>query len=380
MKNKVTRNRILKITALVLLVTVCSLLLQEFFLCHSDNNRERIKGFYLEDKDSIDVVFIGASEIYCDYAPTLAYRDYGFTSYPVATQGSTIGNYITAIKEAVRTQHPKLIVIEINGALYNEKDLNNESYRRNYIDGIPLNQNKIDYINKYVTDNKIEYYLPIIKYHNNWTKLPHGVKWDLAIDLDLLRGYTIMKGVKNMPSFFDLDGKKVYNTDKKELKKTSPLEEQSETQLRELLDFCKDENLNVLFTRFPHAVVKKELYRFRRSHTVENIIKEYGFDYITFDPLIEEIGLDPEKDFYNSEHLNIYGQVKFTNYICEYLVDDYSVTPSVLTEKQKKEWDRCARYYDAYYAFNVELFEKGDDTHAGGDLRTLIGMWKYLKK
>ena len=53
--------RAVKIICLILALTLTAGLLQEFILCHADHNRQRLKGFYLEDKDSLDVVFMGAS-------------------------------------------------------------------------------------------------------------------------------------------------------------------------------------------------------------------------------------------------------------------------------------------------------------------------------
>ena len=77
--------RAIKIFCFVLLVAVCVGFLQEYVLCHADHNRERLKGFYQEDKDSLDVVYMGASDVYSDVAPGYAYRRDGITSYIFAT-------------------------------------------------------------------------------------------------------------------------------------------------------------------------------------------------------------------------------------------------------------------------------------------------------
>ena len=44
-------------------------------------NIATIEGFYKEPKDSIDVMMIGASEVYADYSATEAWKNYGYTSY-----------------------------------------------------------------------------------------------------------------------------------------------------------------------------------------------------------------------------------------------------------------------------------------------------------
>ena len=91
MKKKLYITRAIKITALLLIVVLFSLVLQSYVLVHYDGNRMRLDGYYLEEKNSLDVVFIGASDIYASFAPGLAYEKFGFTSYSYATASSTAG-------------------------------------------------------------------------------------------------------------------------------------------------------------------------------------------------------------------------------------------------------------------------------------------------
>lgn len=379
MKKKVFFKRTIKIISLLLAVVICSYLLQTFLLCHSDSNRERIKAFYLEKKDTIDVVFVGASEVYCDFASAYAYGKYGFTSYPYVSQGLPMTLYKTAIKEVVSRQHPKLIVIEINGALYGDKHMSNDAYYRYYLDSMPLNRNKIDYIQNNITNDRIEYYAPLIKYHNNWTKFPKGVNWNAAVMLDDLRGYSLLKGVKNETVKYGIDKKDVLNYNKHEKDKRVKLNPQCYEGLIDLLEFCKEENLNVLFTRFPHPITKDELNRPRRANTAGDIVRKYGFEYLNFDHMFNELDIEPGNDFYNSEHMNIYGQQKFTDYLSEYIIKNYGITQTELDEKTKARWDKCAQQYEIYEQMNLDAFENGESVVLGGDLKSTLRALKYKK-
>ena len=377
MKKKLYLNRTIKLISLFLAVAVCSYLLQTFLLCHSDSNRERIKAFYLEKEDTLDVVFIGASEVYCDFASSYAYGKYGFTSYPYVSQGMPITLYTTAVKEVLRKQHPKLFVVEINAALYGSEHMVNESYYKYYLDSMPLNKNKIDFIENNITENKIEYYLPLIKYHNNWSKFPKDLNWSFAVVLDYFRGYNLLKGVKNNTVTSDLKKEELYNYSKKEKNRCLDLEPSCYQGFIEFLDFCKSENLNVVFTRFPHPIIKNGLNRSRRANEIGKILKEYGYDYLNFDYMLDELGLDPVNDYYNAEHMNIFGQKKFTEYFSEYLMEHYSITESELDEKTKERWDKCAEEYEIYEQLNLDAFENGEDVTLGGDFKTFI---RKLKK
>ena len=72
--------RTVKLISLLLIVSLFTLFLQNFVLCHIDHNKLRIDGFYLEDENSLDVVLTGASELYTGFSPGLAYEKFGFTS------------------------------------------------------------------------------------------------------------------------------------------------------------------------------------------------------------------------------------------------------------------------------------------------------------
>lgn len=379
MKRKDRILRAVKITSLLLALIMCIGVLQEFILCHSDHNRERIKGFYLEDKDSIDVVFIGSSEVYAGFSSCYAYEKFGFTSYPVATQSNVVQSLKTQIKTAIKEQNPKLIVVELNGALYgNDDPLENEANVRNYIDNIPFDSDKEEFITEYVTENQLEYYLPIVKYHSVWNGFPSGLGRSLSIMQDYVRGYNYLKGAKNKTEIYT-EKKKVYNDSLKNNDTKNALTEKSEVYLRECLEYCKSENIeNVVFVRFPHIVVNKTLERFYRGNAIGDIIAEYGYDYLNFERNFEDTGLNVDTDFYDIDHMNIYGQIKFTEYLGKYIRDNYGISESTLSPSQKEEWETCVKYYDAYRDYNVALIEDREIKEIGESYMCMREIKKFL--
>ncbi|MCH5191504.1 MAG: hypothetical protein J1F23_05000 [Oscillospiraceae bacterium] len=379
MKMKIYIIRAIKIMSLLLAVVLCVGVLQEYVLCHADHNRERIKGFYLEDKDSVDVVLIGASEIYADFSSCYAYEKFGFTSYPISTQSNIVQNFKTQIKSAIKEQHPKLIVVEVNGALYiKDEDLEKEANFRNYVDNIPLDSDKVEFISECVTENQLEYYLPIIKYHSVWNDFPKGLKWNLSIIQSTVRGYNYLKGAKCKAVIYKEKGK-VYNSSLKDNDKRNDLNEKAEQYLRECLEYCKSENIdNIVFVRFPHIVTQKSLTRFYRGNTIGDIIAEYGYDYINFERNFDDTGLDVNTDFYNFDHLNIYGQRKFTEYFGRYIQENYGISESTLTPSQKEEWDTCVKYYEAFSEYSFSLIENKKNIEVREDYKCMKEIEKYL--
>ena len=360
--NKAKQNtlRAVKLICLFLALAVTAGVLQEFVLCHADHNRQRLKGFYLEDKDSLDVVFMGASEVYSDFAPGYAYEKFNLTSYLFSTQSNSILNYKAQLKNVLSRQNPDLIVIELNGALYaDDGETTKEANLRNYADNVPLDMTKAEWIAENGSDNVMEYVFPLMKYHSVWQDVPDNLLYQETVMENKLNGYSYLKGILNEAAIFKATQSSMNSMLQQSANSRKPLGAPEEQALRELLAFCKEENLtNVVFARFPHIVVRRTFSRFERSNTVADIVNEYGFDYINFELNYDQTGLDETTDFYNLDHLNVYGQVKFTEFFTNYLMEHYNVAPHELTKSQEEEWRVCANYYNAYYQYSDALIQE----------------------
>ena len=138
------------------------------------------------------------------------------------------------------------------------------------------------------------------------------------------------------------------------------------------LDYCKEQNYNnLLFVRFPH-IVKQETYkRFTRGNRAFDIISEYGFNYINFERDSTAMSYSTD-DYYNHDHLNIYGSVKFTDYFGKIITDKYKVQKTVLDEKNEKQWNEAVDFWYKFYDYTdyrfkqntknkkIELYETND--------------------
>ena len=351
--------RTIKIASFCLAATAVLYVLQEYVLCHLDHNRLRIDGYYLEEENTLDGVFTGASEAYSDFSPGLAYEKFGFTSFPYASASATAGAAITQIKEIKRTQNPQLIVMEINPFLYpDDRNETKEGSIRNYIDNVPLNQNKIEYIKSLETADEAEYYLPFIKYHSSWSEYPGGIKFLGALVQQHIRGYTLLKGYKSNTGSCREDGSYLNDkliSDDSEL----PLTEDSDNKLRELLEYLNDNDIkNVLFIRAPHLVRRNDYESFCMANRAGKIINSYGFDFINFER--DEITMSyPASEYYNVQHLNIYSSAKFTEYLGTILTERYGVHKSELNEKQTERWNQAVEYYHKLYRCIDALNQEG---------------------
>ena len=328
-------------------------LAQQYMFRNSGRDDYRMDGFRLEDKNSLDVVLIGASEIYTGFSSAYAYELQGFTSYPYAVAAGPVTLWKTMLTETLSRQNPQVIVVEVNGAVYNKpEDLHSNAAMHYVLDRMPLGANKIQAVKTLVTDDTddaICFFVPLIKYHSNWQNLKELKGIAGSVLMQNMRGHTLLKGVSTSLAIVPPEAEMM---DLKEDYSEKPLDEEAEQYFRDFLEFCQSKNLQVLFTRFPHQIQTKgtgQLYpNFQKTNTMEKIVAEYGFPFLNMERLFDEIGLDPDKDFYNPNHLNIYGQRKLTEFLSRYLVDNFDLTPHELTESQKAAWEESAEYYERF--------------------------------
>ncbi|WP_416325214.1 hypothetical protein [[Eubacterium] hominis] len=303
----------------------------------------RVKNFYQLTDNSIDMMIIGASTSYTDFSAPLAWHKYGITSYSLATNMAPMGLAKSMLIEARKYQNAKLFVIDINGILYNDEYETKEGSLRLWIDNMKYSKNKIDTIRELIPQNeRMSYYIPFLKYHSNWDKGLECLKaakqeidtWRDPVNLSILgvEGRTRMQPMNNVYSVANY-------------KKESNMYEKSGQHLKELLEYCKNEDLsNVVFTNMPRYYNDKMLPQRERLNTAKRLIQEYGYRCIDLDDYVEEIGLDPKTDFYNPNHLNIYGQTKTTYFLMDMLLKDYHLKG----EHDNSDVERWNKEYETY--------------------------------
>ncbi len=367
------KKKIVKICCFMLVFLLFLSGVSAFLQVNSLSDGLRIKGFYLEPENSLDVVTIGASETYTAIAPGMLWKEYGFTSYDYSVAGSPIAIVKSQVKEVLKHQKPKLIVIEINGALQKDDSYQTDENRlRKYIDNMPWSANKVETISELIPKKEqINYFVPFLKYHSNWQSL------DMCLANLYVQARMRLEGGSGLKGFQTVSDKKNASGDVIDITNdtsTLSLTDLSEYYLRDLLQYLKDEQIdNVLFMRIPHRITEKTYPVYQRANEAEKIIKEYGFSYVDFEAQKEEIGLDMTEDFYNDHHMNLFGQKKFTDYFGAYLVEHYELKDSEHSEKIVKAWDNAAEDTDECISYTKKMLEKKKS-------KTMNEGWKELKK
>lgn len=356
---KAALKRFLKVLALLVPIAAMVLFTQEYLFYYEDDNGSRISGFYTEPADSLDMVMLGASEVYNGFAPGYAYDYSGLTSYLYASTANSGALYLSQVKEIFAHQDPQLLIIEVHGFLAAaQKELYGDWITRRYVENIPMSTDKIATILRHGYDDPISYLVPFFKYHEQCTddaqelcrRFHNRIQQKAAPNH--LKGYGTSSHVHSGQPLYDV----TENDD------TLPLLPEAEAYLLELLAYLQSHHLadRVIFIRFPHKLLTEELFeRYLRANRVEEIITEYGFDYLDLEQNIMDTGLDYEYDFLDSEHLNYYGQMKLTEYLCDKMTEDYGLEPMTQTDENRQRWEESAAYVHALQIYADEIAEKG---------------------
>ena len=93
---------------------------------------------------------------------------------------------------------------------------------------------------------------------------------------------------------------------------------------------------------------------------MQRVINEYGFDFLNTNDYYNEIGLDYSKDFYNENHVNVFGAEKYTEFVADYIATNYDFV-------DKRETEKFSRWNDLYTNFESET-EKAKEI--------ISAMWK----
>ncbi len=304
---------------------------------YSEHAEMIVNGYYEQAEDSIDALLIGNSHVYRYWQPAFAWNEHGLASMEWSTSDMPYGAMKNVVIEALKTQSPKVLVLDAT-VFANGKDgpsnkiyllLDNMKYSKNYFDMI---RNFCDF-SDVTGKTKLQYYIPMIQFHSRWTELS---------ELDFRQ---------TMPSYLNscyqenFLAKTIQPVEHIVTDKRVAIAPRSEDALRDLLEWCQQQDVEILFYAAP--MLRKENQSGRINY-IGDIISEYGMNFVNFndEDLYAMFGFEESEDFQDRNHTNIKGSYKFTKVFGEYLKDRYDL-PDRSGETAYAGWDTQA---SAYYA------------------------------
>lgn len=311
---KKAKKIIIEITAL--LVSLCILLGATSYLGYRFMPLREDYGatwnmFLEEQEDSVDVLFVGSSMIYCDIIPAKLYEKTGHTSYLLSAPYMMPDVAYYYLKEALRTQSPDLVMVEATSFYFSTKEA--DYYKVNY-GYMPYSLNRLEAsLFAAPNDEKLGLLFPMFNYHQRWEDYSLGEIFSKREDArpDLMAGYTLLE--KEMPQ-------------KKRYERQFLCDEEDYNRnivyLHKITELCKEEDIELEFFIVPACEYVNE----ERTQKIRD--ERDDIKVTNFNDVFEELDLLLESDFYDARHVNINGAIKFTDYLADYITQSYELEKS----------------------------------------------------
>lgn len=363
---KLLWTRVCKFLALLLPAVLLVLLLP----VNDFADTPRIQGFYMEEKDSLDMVLIGSSENYAGYSPVLAYEEFGFTSYPYVFSATDFSLFEEQVEEVLLVQSPEIIVVDI-GEMHRANRSNKDTLFRQFMAAVPFSSHKIAMIRQHGDPEQIlSYWFPFFVNHGNMTPetVLNYMKLNGAIRK---RGFTLLKGVVTFTGTGEnWDGPYVTPW------RDTNGDDSAVALSQEVLDTCRDvvavcrkhPEVQFLFINTPHRISTDSAYlSYQTVNAMGAYLQAEGYEFVNLESMTDRLGIIPETDFYNNNHMNLYGQYKLTRYLGQKLTQEYGLKGREQSPENRNNWDTCVEYQKRYFA----LFEEKVAQHIPGE----FGLW-----
>lgn len=364
---KIFKNILKAVAFLVLFLIVFSAVSTPLVISGDDDEYQWMAGIYEEREDSLDAVYLSSSNCYAFWNPVIAWERSGIAVFPFVCSSQPLIAAEYLVREARKTQPDALYIINTNTLgddLVAGKDAppdnlaQGEETGSNFtdvvmhrvLDYLPFSFNKLN-LTHYLCDaaelsfsERLEYYFPIIRYHD---------KWESLTELNFDRELNTVKGADTRYWYFShiYDVTDAYYVPEESL----PISELMTDSLTSLCDYLEEEAVNVLFVTVPRA--EKNEGEPERISTVNDMLRERGFEVLDLRDKKDEIGLDTTVDYYNVNHTNIHGSMKFTYYLSDYLIENYGFEDK-RGDDDYAEWDQAVTDYDVYLKNRILPIEK----------------------
>lgn len=307
---------------IVLFISLFLILMTYYFRVFNFKKSDGIyqmQKFYEEKDNTLDVIFLGSSHMFVNANTSVLWDEYGIASYDLGGSIQPYWNTYHYLVEAFKTQSPKAVVFDVfTAADVNTEYSSFESVVKNTY-GMKLSANKIDAINASVREEDRNcYYYEYPTFHKRYL--------DDISKIDFMKGYEgdyyYLDCWKGETLFFDSNplprpaDDVIFNTT------VGSLTEKNEEYLRKIIDLCKEHNTPLLLVLNPYHVLEYQVPVYNR---VWEIAEETGTDYINFNLLYDEIGVDFEDDFIDACHMKYSGSANFSRYMAGILKEKYDI-------------------------------------------------------
>ncbi len=280
-----------------------------------------------EPDNTIDVLVMGDSESYSSVSPMQLWKDKGYTVYAAGQPGANLGDTLSVLKVALKTQQPKVILLESHSLFRNRKS---KAVQK---------QSAIA--------EKMYSLFPALRYHNGWKLLfPQRLNKHY-------KGFNVSGRCRAYRGSLDyMTAGKTKN--KRKLPDT--VEPANIRDLERIREICQQNGIQLVLYSAPSP----KNYNYRRTARISEISKKYDLKYVDLNIVTKTMGIDWNKDTRDKgDHLNISGAMKTTTYMGDYLEKNFDLPDHRGNALIAENWDKMYRTYEAVTAKKLQKIHEG---------------------
>ena len=324
------RTNIIKLVIVLAAFFLTFLTLDHVLLLKSRDGISQMQAYYKQPGNTVDALFVGSSHIFCHVNTGVLWDEYGISAFDLAAAEQPFWNSYHYIVEGLKTQKPKVIILDITTPGIRPTDYQPENWviTNNY--GIKRNPNRYESIRTSVLKDSFPRLLVALNStHGKYKELSEEDFMNYSADISY-KGFDARE--TTIPfEVHDVSG----------ITGRAEITEKEEKYLRMIIEYLKARNIPLLFISSPYVIESAEEQE--KYNTIFDIADEYGIPYIDFNKLYDEMGLDFSTDFAEVLHLNRSGNVKFTSYLGKILKENYDLSDH-RGDDLYSSWDANALY------------------------------------
>lgn len=283
--------------------------------------------------NTVDVVFLGSSHVYCGVAPHVLWREYGISAFDMSISGMDKYSEFYYTKYFLKYQNPKLICVDTFSFTFDRGAVLANEYR-NMI-SMPSSSLQRKMVDEYIEDKKVA-----VDYKLKWPVIHTRYRDITKKDFVSSVFERVGKG-ENLPpaSFTDSGSQYSANLD---IREAMPISDDN----RELIDryetLFEKTGIPILFFSVPYEMSPEQVMI--TAGIEEYIRQKEGLYFMNGSKEVDDL-LDVYGDFADSTHLNINGAEKFSDWLGKYILNLVNL-PNHTGDLNYSSWDDELIYYN----------------------------------
>lgn len=292
--------------------------------------------FYQQEENTVDVLVLGSSHAFEAVNTAVLWNDAGIPSFILAGSMQPMWNTYYYLKEALKYQTPKLVVLEVYSAVMTEDYSNNSKIIKNTF-GLKNSEDRTAAIKVSSPEEQYQDYLLGFPAY-------HAMVLDVTVK-DILPYKGNPDYYKNWKGFLEnYETIAFAEPDVSDVDEVGCMTEKTYEYFIKTIEMAQENNIPLLLITAPYYIEEEdqEIY-----NQVSNIAKEYGVNFVNFNLRIDQIGLDYSTDLADCHHLNYLGNVKFTTVLTDYITENYELTDR-RGDNRWQTWENSYQYWLDY--------------------------------